>query len=117
VLNSLETAMSRTYRRRKQTHDHHWVLRDYACAAGATSRFMIVPVDIPARSAEGRKRLAKYHSDHASVYGQAPRHVRKLFNRRQRMGHRLEIAHWLKNSEHPVQCDPRTRHSATWAWW
>jgi len=55
--------------------------------------------------------------DYACVYGQAPRHFRKLFKRSQRMEHRLEIAHWLKDTDHPVQCDPRTRHSATWAWW
>jgi len=109
--------MSRTYRRKNQTHDYRWVLRDYARPAGSHSRFMLVPVDIPASSQEGRKRLAKYHSDHACVYGQAPRHFRKLFKRSQRMEHRLEIARGLKDSEYPVQCDPRTRHSATWAWW
>lgn len=109
--------MSRTYRRKNQTHDYRWVLRDYARPAGAHSRFMIVAVDIPASSPQGRKHLAKYHSDHASVYGQAPRLFRKLFKRKQRMGHRLEIARWLKDSEYPAQCDPRTRHSATWAWW
>ena len=109
--------MSRTYRRKNQNHDYRWVLRDYVRLAEPQTRFMLVAIHIPASSPEGRKRLAKYHSDHASIYGEAPRHVRKLFNHRQRMGHRLEIAHWLKNSEHAVQCDPRTRHSATWAWW
>ena len=109
--------MSRTYRRKNHNHDYRWVLRDYARLVEPQTRFMLVAVDIPARSPEGKKRIAKYHSDHASVYGQAPHFVRKLFTRRLRMAHRLEIAHWLKNSEHPVQCDPRTRHSATWAWW
>jgi len=108
--------MSRTYRRKNQTHGLYWVLRDYTRAAGATAGFMYVPVDIPARSAEGRKRLAKYHSDHAFVDGQAPHWFRKLFKRRQRMGHLAEIARWLKDSGYPVQCDPRTRHSATWEW-
>ncbi|GEM_PF-5686335 len=36
--------MSRTYRRKNQTHDYRWVLRDYARPAGAHSRFMLVAV-------------------------------------------------------------------------
>jgi hypothetical protein len=109
--------MSRTYRRKNQNHDYRWVLRDYARVVESDSRLMFVAVNISANSPEGKKQLAKYHSDHGSVYGQAPRHFRKLFKRRQRMKHRIEIGHWLKNSEYPVQCDSRTRHSATWAWW
>ena len=109
--------MSRTYRRKNQNHDYRWVLRHYVHSAEPQSRFILIAVDIPASSAQGRKRLAKFHSDHAFVFGQAPRHFRKSFKRSQRMGHRLDIARWLKDPEYPVQCDPRTRHSATWAWW
>ena len=109
--------MSRTYRRKNQKHDYRWVLRAYARPIGSHSLLMFVAVNISASSLEGRKRLAKYHSDHALVFGQAPRQLRKSFKRSQRMGHRLEIGRWLKDSEYPVQCDPRTRHSATWAWW
>lgn len=109
--------MSRTYRRKNQIHDYRWVLRDYARPVEPQTHFILVAVDIPASSPEGRKRLADYHSDHAFVFGQAPLHFRKLFKRSQRMEHRLEIARWLKDSKYPVQCDPRTRHSATWAWW
>lgn len=109
--------MSRTYRRKNQKYDYRWVLRDHARAYGPYSRLITLVIDVSAISPEGKKRLAKYHSDHAFVFGQAPREFRKLFKRSLRMGHRIEIARWLKNHDYPVQCDARTRHTATWAWW
>jgi hypothetical protein len=108
--------MSRTYRRKNQTQCYHGVLCDFVLTATENSRLMIVQIAIPARSVQGRRLLAKYHSDHAFIDGQAPHWFRKLFKRRQRMGHLAEIARWLKDSGYPVQCDPRTRHSATWEW-
>jgi hypothetical protein len=109
--------MSRTYRRKNQYHDYRWVLLDYARPVESQAQCMFLEIHIAANSAVGRKRLAKYHSDHAFVFGQAPRQFRKVFKRRQRKEHRLNIFRWLKNPEYAVQCDLRTRHSATWAWW
>jgi hypothetical protein len=109
--------MSRTYRRKNQRHDYRWVLLDYARPIESQARFKLIEIRYAANSTAGRKRIAEYHSDHAFVLGQAPWHFRKSFKRSQRMEHQREIGRWVKNPEHPVQCDPRTRHSATWAWW
>jgi len=50
--------MSRTYRRRGQLHDYDWVLRDYRWINGP-----LVPFWIEARSKEGRRAIARFHSD------------------------------------------------------
>ncbi len=50
--------MSRTYRRRGERHDYAWVLRDYRSFGGALVPFLIDP-----RSTEGRRAIARFHSD------------------------------------------------------
>ncbi|HEY3244623.1 MAG TPA: hypothetical protein VGM03_14880 [Phycisphaerae bacterium] len=50
--------MSRTYRRRGERHDYDWVLRDYRWINGTP-----VPFLIDARSKDGRRAIARFHSD------------------------------------------------------
>ena len=50
--------MSRTYRRRGQRHDYDWVLLDYRWVSG-----VLIPFLIDARSKEGRRAIARFHSD------------------------------------------------------
>ena len=49
--------MSRTYRRRGQRHEYRWVLRDWKMLPFAA------PVLIDRHSPEGRRRIARFHSD------------------------------------------------------
>jgi hypothetical protein len=50
--------MSRTYCRRGQRHEYRWVLRDWIWN---DRRLVAVPID--ARSKEGRRAIARFHSD------------------------------------------------------
>ena len=50
--------MSRAFRRRGQRHDYDWVLRDDRWVNGA-----LVPFLIDAGSKEGRRAIARFHSD------------------------------------------------------
>jgi hypothetical protein len=50
--------MSRTYRRRGERHAYDWVLRDCRWVNG-----VLTPFCIDARSKEGRRALARFHSD------------------------------------------------------
>jgi hypothetical protein len=52
------SVMSRTYRRRGQRHDYDWVLRDFCWVNG-----VLVPFWIDPRSKEGRRAIARFHSD------------------------------------------------------
>jgi len=50
--------MSRTYRHRGQRHEYRWLLRD-----SRRINRVLVPVLIDARSKEGRRAVARFHSD------------------------------------------------------
>ena len=54
--------MSRTYRRRGQRHEYRWVLRDWK-----RKNFVLIPVLLEARSEEGRRAIARFHSDAEST--------------------------------------------------
>ena len=50
--------MSRTYRRRGARHDYDWMLHDYRWVGGMLVAFLI---DRPSK--EGRRAIARFHSD------------------------------------------------------
>ena len=50
--------MSRTYRRRGQTHEYRWVLRDRSDATPWWAHALLDP-----HSKEGRHAIARFHSD------------------------------------------------------
>ena len=50
--------MSRTYRRRRHRYEYRWVLRD-----GKNSPLFGPPLLLERHSAEGRRAIARFHSD------------------------------------------------------
>lgn len=66
--------MSRTYRRRGERHDYDWVLRDSRWINGVLTPFRIDP-----RSREGRRAIARFHSDaYWTLRSTAPRWYRRF---------------------------------------
>ena len=60
--------MSRTYRRRRYRYEYSWVLRDWIIVP------FVAPVQIDPRSREGRRAIARFHSDREiTVRSAAPR--------------------------------------------
>ncbi|MGH8737922.1 MAG: hypothetical protein ACREVC_11230 [Burkholderiales bacterium] len=105
--------MSRTYRRRGQRHDYDFVLRDYCWIDGTLVRFWI-----DQHSKEGRRALARFHSDaFCTLKSPAPRWYRRIFDHRQRTLNTRQLRRWLDDPSYDPIFDVRRRHSATWAWW
>jgi hypothetical protein len=71
--------MSRTYRRRGQRHD---------CA--------LVPFLVDARSKEGRRAIARFHSDACwTLRATAPRWYRRIFDHQLRTLNTRQLRRWL----------------------
>ena len=105
--------MSRTYRRRGERHEYRWVLRELVFESGRLKRF---PVD--RRSPEGRRAIARFHSDaEATMKGGVPHWFRRIFKRRQRASDARELLRWLADLEYEPMMNGRHRNSAQWAWW
>jgi hypothetical protein len=105
--------MSRTYRRRGQRHEYRRVLRDYNCID-----CVLVPVFIDARSKEGRRAIARFHSDaERTIRSGPPRRYRRIFDHRLRTLDRRELRRWLDDPGYDPVFQVRHRHSASWSWW
>lgn len=105
--------MSRTYRRRGQRHDYDQVLRDYDWVNGVLTRFRI-----DARSTEGRRALARFHSDaYSTLRSAAPHWYRRIFDHRQHSLNARQLRRWLDDPGYDPVFDVRHRHSANWSWW
>lgn len=105
--------MSRTYRRRSQRHEYRWVLRDWEWRD-----FVLVPVLVDARSKEGRRAIARFHSDaESTVSSSAPRWYRRVFDHRLCTLNSRELRRWLDDPGHDPVFQVRHRHSANWSWW
>ena len=105
--------MSRTYRRRSQRHEYRWVLREFEWVDGR-----LVPTHLEARSREGRKAIARFHSDsHATMAGSPPRWYRRIFDHRMRTLNANELRRWLGDPGYDPVFHGRHRHSAAWSWW
>lgn len=105
--------MSRTYRRRKVPLVLIWVLRDYTWINGHIQSRAIDPT-----SPEGRKALARYHSDSGfGDYGHAcpPRGYRRMLNRQADRREEQALHRWRKNPEHEVVL-PRRVSNARYFW-
>ena len=105
--------MSRTYRRRGERHEYRWVLRD--------SRWInrvLVPVLIDARSKEGRRAIARFHSDaESTLRSAAPRWYRRIFDHRLRTLNFRQLRRWFDDPGYDPVFQARHRHSANWSWW
>lgn len=105
--------MSRTYRRRGQRHCYDWVLRDYRCVDGT-----LIPFLIEARSKEGRRAIARFHSEaHWTLRSTAPRWYRCIFDHQLRTLNARELRRWLHDPSYEPVLQVRHRHNANWSWW
>lgn len=105
--------MSRTYRRRRQRHEYRWVLRDSKWCDR-----VLIPVFIDARSKEGRRAIARFHSDaHWTLHSTAPHWYRRIFDHRLRTLNFREFRRWVEDPGYDPVLQIRHRHSASWSWW
>ena len=104
--------MSRTYRRRGARHEYDWLLRDYRWINGA-----LAPFCIEARSREGRRAIARFHSDAFwTLRSTAPRWYRRIFDHHLRTEAVRQLRRWLVNPGYDPVFNVRHRHSANWSW-
>jgi hypothetical protein len=105
--------MSRTYRRRGERQEYRWVLREWTFESGVTKRIML-----DRNSDEGRRALARFHSDaQATMKGGVPHWFRRIFKRRMRNANTHEFLRWLADPGYEPMVRARHRNSAKWAWW
>jgi len=105
--------MSRTYRRRGERHEYRWVLRD---RSGDTPWWARALLD--SNSKEGRRAIARFHSDAEVTMRSGPPHwFRRIFKRRQRNAGTRELLRWLADPGFDPVMQSQHRHSAKWAWW
>lgn len=105
--------MSRTYRRRGERHDYDWVLRDRRWVDGALVAFLVDP-----RSKEGRRAIARFHSDACwTLRSTPPRWYRRIFDRRFRTQNTRQLRRWLDDADYEPVFQSRHRHNANWSWW
>jgi hypothetical protein len=104
--------MSRTYRRRRHRYEYRWVLRDW------TDVPFVAPLTFNPRSPEGRRAIARFHSDNEiTMRSTAPRWYRKLFDRRLRTFNDKQLRRWLADPEYDPVMQAWHRHCANWSWW
>ena len=104
--------MSRTYRRRRHRYEYSWVLRDWADGP------FVAPLSIDPRSPEGRRAIARFHSDNEiTMRSAAPRWYRKLFDRRLRTFNDKQLRRWLADPGYDPVMQAWHRHCANWSWW
>jgi hypothetical protein len=107
--------MSRTYRRRGERHEYRWVLRE-STFDPESCRFAHYLIDRD--SSEGRRAIARFHSDaEITMRGGAPHWFRRIYKRRQRNANARELLRWLADPDYDPVMHSRHRHSARWAWW
>lgn len=107
--------MSRTYRRRGERHEYRWVLRDSFFDSESRS---IVRFLIDRHSPEGRRAIARFHSDaDVTMLGGVPHWFCRIFKRRQRTADTRELLRWFADPGYDPVMQARHRHSAKWAWW
>jgi len=105
--------MSCTYRRRGARHEYRWVLRALVFEAGAFREIRIEP-----RSLQGRRALARFHSDaESTMRSAAPRWYRRAFDHRLRTFNDRELRRWLADPGYDPLQQVRHRHRANWSWW
>jgi hypothetical protein len=105
--------MSRTYRRKSARYEYGWVLREWTFEAGHLQR-----LELDRDSSEGRRRIARFHSDACVMMRSGPpRWFRRHFKRRHRNADTRELRKWLNDPGYDSLLNARHRHSARWAWW
>lgn len=97
--------MSRTYRRKNETQDHYWVLRDYIWVELSSRRINIDP-----KSKEGKIRLAKHHSDAGYCWTnyKGPHWFHNLYEERpRRRKAKRELHKFMKDPDYEVMLEKK----------
>jgi len=105
--------MSRTIRRKGAAHEHYWVLRDWVRVDGFRREVLISE-----HSTEGRKILAKYHSDNEFTISMFPSWYRRQMNRLLRAKQR-QAMQFFRCQEDPMDGPTRLpvfKRNGQW-WW
>jgi len=69
-------------------------------------------------SKEGRRAIARFHSDAEVTMRSGPPHwFHRIFKRRQRNAGTRELLRWLADPGFDPVMQSQHRHSAKWAWW
>lgn len=103
--------MARTIRRKNVTWNYGWVLKDWDCWISGRR--------ISPNSKEGKKEIAKYHSDGGfGSYSNmsAPRYYRKMLNKRNDRREQNELYHWMKDPDNAEILPRAWPKEASWFW-
>ncbi|HUL91193.1 MAG TPA: hypothetical protein VLV56_02495 [Burkholderiales bacterium] len=105
--------MSRTYRRRGQTHEYRWVLSDQSDNTPSWAHALL-----DRHSSEGRRAIARFHSDaEVTIRSSAPRWYRRAFDHRLRTMNDRQLRRWFDDPGYDPVTQIRHRHDANWSWW
>lgn len=107
--------MARTYRRRHVSDWESFVLSDHVVHRTPAGATWIQRVAIDPRTEEGRRRLARFHSDRRFHSG-PPRYYRQVFHHRERQACRRALFVWGQRGDHDFLATPPHRHQARWQW-
>jgi hypothetical protein len=84
--------------------------------AGFTASWF--PFFIDPRSKEGRRAIARFHSDACwTLRSTAPRWYRRIFDHRLRTQNLEQLPRWLDDPGYDPVFQVRDRHAANWTWW
>lgn len=107
--------MARTIRRRAAWRDIAFALTDYRHDGLTLVRFEHSP-----QGPEGRRRLARYHSDagsRAALGAGAPRWFTRLDSRSIKSRNKVVLARWLRLQDYDPVFQDRHHHNGQWEWW
>jgi hypothetical protein len=105
--------MSRTFRRRRHRYEYRHVLRVWIPPAPFWSWDLL-----DRHSPEGRRAIARFHSDkEVTMGGAAPHWYRRTHDHRIRTVNDRELRRWLADDGYDPVFDVRHRHGANWSWW
>jgi hypothetical protein len=105
--------MSRTYRRRRHRYEYKWVLRNWKANVPFGTAVLL-----DSRSREGRRAIARFHSDaEITLRSTAPRWYRKTFERRLSNFNAKRLRRWLADDGYDPVMQVRHLHRADRSWW
>lgn len=104
--------MARTYRRRAALHLRAQALSDLIRVAPGFYCWRTSPPNSP----QGRRILARFHSDARTDSGPSSG-FRRAHNNRVDTRNKRELRRYLVDAGYDPVFDTRHRHSAQWVWW
>lgn len=105
--------MARTFRRKAERYDYDWVLHDRESDLPHWYRVLLDP-----RSKDGRKAIARFHSDKSvTMSGSAPHWYRKVSDGRIRTANDRMLRRWLNDPQFDPVFRDWHKHDANWSWW